>query len=387
MSDASACFDALEPFLVKFRVLAQLAPGEVIVIDESGHWTLMMASSWRSGLRAFWSFIRGQHLPPQRQSFLAAARETVRTVQRHVALLMRTAVFLRAMDSNGCLSREVVSRMPVADIEEIEAALHTLHSVCAHICDGLRGIAVMKASDPYGKDATFCSEIDVTIRDSLLHFLDSVHRRVGPDYASRVFPYLPPPVSGADTTKRYAWAPTGPVSGPTHAAISSTPSAPSAWGHAPGSAGAPAFYAHGPAREPPKPPPAVSWVPTAPATTARPNAAPLIPQPPAIPVDAKSGAKPIESKSSSTTPTASSSTASLPSEDEDTAKPVVKPATAWNTNQKTNVQAVAQAQASVTQSQTLPRAASQVAIAPTSRPSAQTSAPDLSRLRPPRDLL
>ncbi len=369
MSDASACFDALEPFLVKFRVLAQLAPGEVIVIDESGHWTLMMASSWRSGLRAFWSFIRGQHLPPQRQTFLAAARETVRTVQRHVSLLMRTAVFLRAMDSNGCLSREVVSRMPVADIEEIEAALHTLHSVCAHICDGLRGIAVMKASDPYGKDATFCSEVDVTIKDALLHFMDSVHRRVGPDYASRVFPYLP----SAGTTKQYAWAPTGPVSGPSHAAISThaaISSAPSAWGHAPGSANAPAFYAHGPAREPPKPPPAVSWTPTAPATIARPSI-------PAPPVDTKSTAKPAESKSSSTTPTASASTASLPSEDEDVAK--VKPSTAWNTNQKTNAQA--QAQTSVTQSQTLPRAASQVAIAPPSRPSAQTSAPDLSRLR------
>ena len=190
MSESPTCFDVLKPFLVNFRVLGQIKPGEVIGFEANGHWYTTASSSWRSGLRNLWSLITRHPVQAQRILFLERSTQEIKFVILHVSLLMRTSVYLKSLNSSGVMSRSIVSAMKPSDVDEIELVLHTFHAVCAHFDDALKGLAVMNSNPPYANDTLFCSEVDVILADPILQFMDLIHRRVGADYHKRVFPFL-----------------------------------------------------------------------------------------------------------------------------------------------------------------------------------------------------
>lgn len=190
MSESPTCFDVLKPFLVNFRVLGQIKPGEVIGFESNGHWYTTPSSSWKSGLRNLWSLITRHPVQAQRILFLERSTQEIKFVILHVSLLMRTSVYLKSLGPNGVMSRSIVATMKPSDVDEIELVLHTFHSVCAHFDDALKGLAVMKSNPPYSTDTLFCSEVDVILKDPILQFMDLIHRRVGLEYHKRVFPFL-----------------------------------------------------------------------------------------------------------------------------------------------------------------------------------------------------
>lgn len=186
------CFDTLEPFLVRLKVLAQAQAGDIVVLDDAGQWLLQPSSTVRSALRKLWAFVMQKPIQPQRSAFLKSAKETVRLLIKHCLLLMRTAPFLKAIDpGTGSLASSAVATLPPLEMAEFEFALQSLHTVATHLHGGLAGLITLKAHEPYASDLTWCSELTVMVVDAILQFLDQVYRRLGADYAARVLPFLP----------------------------------------------------------------------------------------------------------------------------------------------------------------------------------------------------
>lgn len=263
--------EALQPFLVRLRVLAQVTPGDIISVNDSGQWATQPASQLSSAWRAFIGIITRRNTPSQRDVFLAAARETVHIVDEWVSLTLRGAAFRKGIDKNtGALSREVISRLGHEDGEEIEKTLQALQTVAGCVQGALFGLRVLKSHPPYCTDGTFCSLLDISVVEFLERFLQSVRRRVGPEFAGRVFADVPAPAAPAP---RFSWA-----HGP--------PPAP-----APAAPAAPAHVAAAPAPVAP-PPPAAASGPQAPPTPAARAAAvgpPALARPPSAANLAASG--------------------------------------------------------------------------------------------------
>src|SRR5688572_26623742 len=112
------CADTLEPFLIRLKVLAQVQPGDVVVLDESGQWMLQPNSTIRSAMRKLWAFAMGKSIQPQRSAFLKSAKETVRLLIKHCSLLMKTMPFLKAMET----SESALSPLNAANLTSTEVA-------------------------------------------------------------------------------------------------------------------------------------------------------------------------------------------------------------------------------------------------------------------------
>jgi hypothetical protein len=185
------CADTLEPFLIRLKVIAQIQRGDVVVLDDAGQWLLQPNSTFRSGLRKLWAFVVQKPIQPQRSAFLKSAKETVRLLIKHCSLVMRTSPFLKALDpASGIVSQAAVAALAAAEVTEFEFVLQTLQSVSIHLFDGLRGLILMKHHEPYAGDLTWCSELTVMVVDAIVQFLDQVYRRLGPQHAARVLPFV-----------------------------------------------------------------------------------------------------------------------------------------------------------------------------------------------------
>src|SRR5687768_241434 len=115
------CADTLEPFLIRLKVLAQVQPGGVVVLDDAGQWLLQPNSTFRSAMRKLWSFVNQKPIQSQRSAFLKSAKETVRLLIKHCSLLMRTIPFLKAVDSaTGSLTAAAVATLSSAEVTEFE---------------------------------------------------------------------------------------------------------------------------------------------------------------------------------------------------------------------------------------------------------------------------
>jgi hypothetical protein len=195
------CFNTLKPFLIRLKVLAQVQPGDVIVLDDAGQWMLQPNSTMRSGMRKLWSFMAQKPIQSQRSAFLKSATETVDLLIRHCYLLMRTVPFLKAIDSTSqSLSPASVASLSAGEVGDFEFVLQTLQTVSTHVHDGLRGLVVMKNNEPYASDLTWCSELTVVVIDAIVQFLDRIYRRLGLEYAQRVLPFLKTKATGQSVT-------------------------------------------------------------------------------------------------------------------------------------------------------------------------------------------
>ena len=190
MGECATFFDCLAPYLFKLRVLANVSAGDVIVLDENGQWCLAKASALKSGLRSTWAFATRQNIQSQRTIFLQTAKETIKMMDASVRLLCKTESFAKCLNPKGILSQQKINEFPRDVREEVECMLDMFCSITTHIQDGLKGLDVLKTSLPYSSDKTFCSSIDVSIRDPSLHILEFLYRRVGTDFEAQVFPFI-----------------------------------------------------------------------------------------------------------------------------------------------------------------------------------------------------
>ena len=183
-------FISLESLLVNFRVLSQLSPGDIVMVDERGTWSLTQASSFKSGLRSIFAFLSGKHIRPQREMFLESAQQTLESIITNAQKMMKSSVFMKCIDlQNGILSRKIMehSKLTIHELEEFETIMQKLQLICIHLYESLKGLHIMKTNPPYHTDKTFCSQIDVLLIGTISQILDNIFRKIGPDFQIQVF--------------------------------------------------------------------------------------------------------------------------------------------------------------------------------------------------------
>lgn len=174
--------DALDSVRIRFKVLKQANPGDIIVLDASGRWLLQASNSWstwKSAVRKIWAFFSPSPIESQRQAFLKSAKESVKVMIHHCRLLMSTQLFNRLTDETGVISIKVMQKLNSVDLNDLEVLLQNLQSFCGDLHDGLNGLTNVLLHQPYATDLTYVSEVQVSLCDPIRQFLDQTVRRLG----------------------------------------------------------------------------------------------------------------------------------------------------------------------------------------------------------------
>lgn len=207
------CVEALDSVRVRFRVLRQASPGDIVVLDASGRWLLQPETSWgswRSAFRKVWSLLSVAPVESQRQSFLKSAKESVKVLIHHCRLLMTSQLFNRSCDETGVLSLKSMRSLNANDVSDLEVLLQNIRSLCTDLNEGIGGLNNVLKHQPYADDLTFCSETQVALCDPVKHFLEQTYRKLGP-FASKLLPALHTSAASTVSTLSSVTNPTGPT--------------------------------------------------------------------------------------------------------------------------------------------------------------------------------
>jgi hypothetical protein len=175
--------DALDSVRVRFKVLKQAAPGDIVILDGSGRWILQSPASWaqqvRSALRKLTALFSQAPVESQRQAFLKSAKESVKVLLQHCRLLMQTKLFAAAMDDSGSVTGQSLKRLSAAERLQLEAVCSTIRAYCQDLHDGMVGLGNVVRHQPYADDLTFCGEIQVSLCEPAHEFFEQTFRALG----------------------------------------------------------------------------------------------------------------------------------------------------------------------------------------------------------------
>jgi hypothetical protein len=205
MSELSGS-DALDSVRIRFQVLKQARPGDIVVLDAAGRWILQPSSSWavgnwKSAMRKIWALFSPSPIESQRQAFLKSAKESVKVLIHHCRLMMKTELFNRATDETGVISIKVTQKLNATDLSDLEMLLQNLQAFCSDLHDGIHGLNNVLQHQPYADDLTFCAETRVSLADPVRDFLEQTYRRLGA-FGPKLLPFFnrPPPPSAPEQT-------------------------------------------------------------------------------------------------------------------------------------------------------------------------------------------
>jgi hypothetical protein len=202
----SVAHGVLDHLLIRLSVLARLQVGEVIVLEDEGGWVLQPSSAWQSAGRRLLALVRWRAWQPQRRVFLKSVRETIDLLIEHSSLMMRAGAFHKASDpTTQTLTVTAIGQLSSAERSELLKTLRTLQMVSTALFESLHGLYTMIYNEPYSADQTWCAELNLKVIDEIRHFLDQLYRRLDPETAKRVLPFL------SQSTGTSSSSTTGPV--------------------------------------------------------------------------------------------------------------------------------------------------------------------------------
>lgn len=176
---------------VRFKVLKQIQPGQIVIMDSSGRWLIHNHSTFYSVVRKLVAFFTQQPTESQRYAFLKTARDSVKTVIQHCTLLMKTALFDKTVDpATGVVNNQSVVKLNSKEIFEFENILQSIHSVAIDMYEGLLRLPEIEKHEAYMSDSNFISELEVNVKDPANTFFEQTFRRLGP-YGPKVMSFLP----------------------------------------------------------------------------------------------------------------------------------------------------------------------------------------------------
>ena len=171
--------DVLTDDLVRYQILSKVTPGKIIVVNELGHWDIIEPSTFKSGMRSFWSLLTSQRFPPsQRSIFLTHLKETTNHLISHCDLQMQTHVF------HICLKQ--LQAPTLQDIEKFDQIMNKLKTIAQTLCEGMKGLETLCKTTPYQNDVNFSGEVDIKLIYQIKCFFQRILNTVGITHAKAI---------------------------------------------------------------------------------------------------------------------------------------------------------------------------------------------------------